>query len=648
MRSATSYFNGTLYRKTLARFWPLWGLWALGWLFLLPLHLLNWYFRVSVWNPDDLRQTLLQEALNIPSFLASGVFLAAFFAVLCAMAVFGYLYSHRSACWTHALPLRREALFTTQYLAGLSMMLLPLLATAVLTAIVEVSFLPAEHWGEVLRALIIWLLVQCGVSLFFFSFASFCAMFTGHILALPAFYCILNCLAWGLWILINSLMTEFYYGYAGTPGAMTVVKYLTPAVALRDAAGWWTWWGAVETTRLDSPGTVAVYALVGVGLAYISLCVYRRRHVETAGDVVAVALVRPLFKYGVSFCAGLAFGIFTAAFFGWGSLNALIPCVLAWTLIGYFAAEMLLKKSFRVLKAWKGGAVMAAVMLALCLVCLADVFGVVNRVPAADRVESVRVNIDMGAPYDDGQSLNATITDPAQIEKITALHKAIVDNRESDDGTYDSRNDYTYATLSYRLSGGGRLEREYHSIPISEDDLNTPGTVAYALKQIVDDRALVSLAYGFDIFLTEDARLTSAWLERLEMTDYKDRYKDAYVDDCRQELWEAVRADFAEGTIGVRYIFDNSRERYENTYMTDLIFEFSPNASEAAGPAEDGEVYYKTRLTITLTPQARHTLAVLESSGIFDEGYALAPWHVAEIYRDIPNTTDLPQAERLG
>ena len=24
MRSATSYFNGTLYRKTLARFWPLW------------------------------------------------------------------------------------------------------------------------------------------------------------------------------------------------------------------------------------------------------------------------------------------------------------------------------------------------------------------------------------------------------------------------------------------------------------------------------------------------------------------------------------------------------------------------------------------------------------------------------------------------
>ena len=51
--------------------------------------------------------------------------LALLFALLCAMAVFGYLYSHRSACWTHALPMRREALFTTQYLAGLSFLLLP-------------------------------------------------------------------------------------------------------------------------------------------------------------------------------------------------------------------------------------------------------------------------------------------------------------------------------------------------------------------------------------------------------------------------------------------------------------------------------------------------------------------------------------------
>lgn len=628
MRSATSYFNGTLYRKTLARFWPLWGLWGVGWLFLFPLRLLNnfaeYHFRAA-----SAQQSLLWDAQYLPELLPAGVILALFFAILCAMAVYGYLYNSRSACWTHALPMRREALFTTQYLAGLSMMLLPLLATGVLTAIVEVSFLPMESWGEVLSALLTWLLAQCGICLFFFSFAAFCAMFTGHILALPAFYGILNGLAAGLWFLVDALMNEFYYGYAGVPGALTVVEYLTPAEILTRAVYWFSGTPA-EPAHLSSPGTVAAYAAVGVALALFSLYVYRRRHVETAGDVVAVAVVRPLFKYGVSFCAGLAFGMFTAIFFGWSDLPILIPCILVWTVVGYFAAEMLLKKSFRVFKAWKGGAVMTAVMLVLCLACLMDVFGVVDRVPDAGRVVSVQVELDMGYPYDGGRTLSADLTDPAQIEKILALHQAIVDHRDNEGRGASSESDYTSAYLTYTLSGGGKLDRRYRSVPIYAEDLNTKGTVAYALRQIVEDRTLVSMAYDFDGFL-KDARLTSAYLNRVYLEDGKSYDGNLYLDDYRQELWDAMQKDFAEGNIGVRYLFDNDRVRWENTYMTDLIFEVSRDRDVAAVDGATGEVHYETGsstncLYVTLSPQARHTLAVLEKAGVFEEGYSLIPW----------------------
>lgn len=628
MRSATSYFNGTLYRKTLARFWPLWGLWGVGWLFLCPLRLLNSYFTDYAWRVTSARDSLLWDAQNLPDLLESGVVLALFFAILCAMAVFGYLYNSRSACWTHALPMRREALFTTQYLAGLSMMLLPLLASAVLTAIVEVSFLPMESWGEVLSALLTWLLAQCGLCLFFFSFAAFCAMFTGHILALPAFYGILNGLAAGLWFLVDALMNEFYYGYAGMPGALTVVEYLTPAEILTRAVYWFSGTPA-EPAHLSSPGTVAIYTLVGVALAFVSLYVYRRRHVENAGDVVAVAVVRPLFKYGVSFCAGLAFGMFTAIFFGWSDLPILIPCILVWTVAGYFAAEMLLRKSFRVFKAWKGGAVMTAVMLLLCLGCLADVFGVVNRVPDAARVESVRAVVSMGYPYDDGTELSATLTDPAQIEKILALHQAIVDNRDNEGRGTSSDSDYTRAHLYYTLAGGGKLDRRYRSVPIYAEDLNTEGTVAYAMKQIVEDRTLVSMAYDFDDFL-KDGRLTSAHLDRVYLNG-QSYDGNLYLDDYRQELWDAVQKDFAVGNIGVRYLFDNDRVRRENTYTTDLIFEVSRDRDVAAVDGATGEVRYETGsstecLYVTLSPQARHTLAVLEKAGVFEEGYSLTPW----------------------
>ena len=77
--------------------------------------------------------------------------------------------------------------------------------------------------------------------------------------------------------------------------------------------------------------------------------------------------------------------------------------------------------------------------------------------------------------------------------------------------------------------------------------------------------------------------------------------------------------------------------------MTDLIFEAVLNSNEVKGPASDGEVYYETRLSnnylyVTLTPQARHTLAVLEKSGIFEEGYALIPWETVEGQPALPDT----------
>ena len=36
MRSRISYFNKTLYLKNMARFWPIWALYGIIWLFAMP------------------------------------------------------------------------------------------------------------------------------------------------------------------------------------------------------------------------------------------------------------------------------------------------------------------------------------------------------------------------------------------------------------------------------------------------------------------------------------------------------------------------------------------------------------------------------------------------------------------------------------
>lgn len=93
--------------------------------------------------------------------------------------------------------------------------------------------------------------------------------------------------------------------------------------------------------------------------------IYRRRQVESAGDVVSVSWVRPIFKYGVALCSGLVIGLGTYLIVGFYGALALWASMLLWTVIGYFVAEMLLKKTFRVLHAWKG-AVAAALVVVIC------------------------------------------------------------------------------------------------------------------------------------------------------------------------------------------------------------------------------------------------------------------------------------------
>ena len=122
MRSATSFFNSTIYRKTMARYWPLWALYGVVWLFAVPLNLMNDYFQ-SIrwgWTVSEAQEQLLERAVELPGCLELGLFLSLVCGVLAAMAVFGYLYNNRAACTIHALPVRREALFWSNYLAGLS------------------------------------------------------------------------------------------------------------------------------------------------------------------------------------------------------------------------------------------------------------------------------------------------------------------------------------------------------------------------------------------------------------------------------------------------------------------------------------------------------------------------------------------------
>ena len=614
MGSGKSYFNPTLFGKNLARFWPIWGLYTLIWVVLLPVGVL---LRRDVWNKGLAREFPL-DLLNHSSNMA--LVLAFLFGILCAMAVFSYLYSSRSVGMFHALPMHREGLFLTNYLSGLAFLWAPNFAVFLLALAAE-----ALNGTVVFSSLFTWLVVSCLLCLFFYSFAVFCAMFTGHILALPAFYLILNFLASFLTYLVEAIAREFLFGFTGAAWAEKWALWLTPALKLLRSTGL-DYTGS--TPRYYGLGLVILYALIGLALAGIALAVYRRRQLERAGDVITVGWVRPVFRYGVALCCAITLGAFFYSIFftllprgAW----TLLGWMLLWGAVGCFIAEMLLKKRLWVFKtSWKGCVVFLVCLVAAMTTLELDLLGFERKVPDAAQVKSVQISGMNSAPYDTGSYPSFTATDPQTIGEITALHSAITDRKDeleavqasgiSTESWISGSNGLdlqvetsTSVRLWYELTDGTVLERRY-DLPIRAEDLEDPSTPAARLSQLINQPQVTSEIYFGSI--GETARLVDACLMNLYNPE-DDSYGFEYLPaDLLEPLLEAVQTDLAQGNLGRRYLLED-QERMDNCCYTDLELTFRLDQTGVSGGTASSSAATTYTVTITLQKSAVHTMQVL-------------------------------------
>lgn len=612
MRSGTSYFDWTVFKKTICRFWPLWAAYFMVWLVALPLDGLMLLRLEANARPGVTGGYMENFAFRqVPGAAENACLpLAVIFGVLTAMAVFSHLYNARSANLFGSLPIKREGLFASHYLAGLSFFIVPNAVIFLLTLLVELA------GGCVsVQGLLFWLGVACGECFFFYSLAVFCAMFTGHILALPAFYGIVNILAYGVTALVYTVFRSFYYGFSGFGGGVSrVVRWLTPTSCLSLSVGSYYQRttetlgnGDVVTTveRVLSTrglGTVGIYALAAAVLTGCAFLLYRARRLESAGDVVSVRPMKPVFKYGVAFCAGMVFGVGTAFVLGRGEF-VLMAAILVWGVIGYFAAQMLLDKSFRVFNKWKGGLAVAGVFIALFLVVGFDLTGYETRIPDPASVKSVQVDASNGIYFNDnGDSIWLEVTDPAQIGQLVDLHRAAVAQRDRHAVSGSGRS--MRLELTYTLNNGSTLTREYW-VSLHPGEVQQEGTAAWAMERLYHDTDFYWRVYEFD--LLEDAIAEGKRLDRAEFWHYDEEKGElttvvGYGNDARA-LLDAVEEDFRAGRIGVRTITDETVLNYEN--KDTLVF-------CVTDPAK-GNIFLRTE--IALDKGAAGTLAELERLG---------------------------------
>lgn len=657
MRSGTSFFNGTVWKKTFLRFWPIWAADLVFWVLLLPAQGLTALQRQAEYEGDQ----FFSFATSVGGLGGDmALFFAVIFGLLAAMAVCSHLYSSRSANFMGALPIRREGLFVSHYTAGLSMLLLPNAAVFLLTLLVELLG-GALQWPP----LMFWLASLSGMEFFFYSFAVCIGMFTGHLLALPIFYGIFNFLATALYWLWNYAMLSFYYGYSPNEGLRMAAIWPTPVLMLAQSVECYSSWGIVSagaganysseyvaSYNISGLGTVGIYALVGLALTVGALLLYRGRNLETAGDVVAVRVMRPVFQYGVAFCSGLFFGTATASLVGMGT-GGMMAAMVVWAIVGFFVARMLLDKTFRVFRRWKGAVAVAAVFAALFLVVGFDLTGYETRVPDPAQVASVEILGVHSEPNDNASYMDGVVAeDPEEIALVTQLHQAVVDHREEENGPQGYRSSLD---LTYHMKNGTTMTRSY-TIYAESQESGQPGTTAYALEQLLADRDLVWQAYYLDeaqALLDDGGQLTGVYYSidgdvgnwpdtstqevaldsdmqarpsqeiapsDMPMTDASSTPADGedtaqtdwnfYGDDA-QELWDAVLQDFQDGTIGMRDPWGGSHDWSGRTVTFYVMSQTYWR--------DDGEMRVQTEdrvsVTIAVPSTAVNTLAALEELG---------------------------------
>ena len=274
MLSKRSFFNRTLFRKNLTRFWPLWGGAALAGA-MVPLYLLLALLGMPDANVSvrDFGYALYAtDVYAVPAVTAG-------YAILCAMAVWGYLYNSRSVGLMHTLPVDRTGLFVTNTLSGLAMMLIPYAVVGAFSCLI------ALFWGFFdLAAVMNTVLAVAFMTLLFFGLATFCAMLTGHVFMLPVLYLLMNFLAPLLEVLAASLSEMFLVGVGFNDFALT--ELLSPILAIyhRFSYGVEPVENGEGAPYLIGLWVVALYALVGLVLLALAWLLCRRRHSERRSE----------------------------------------------------------------------------------------------------------------------------------------------------------------------------------------------------------------------------------------------------------------------------------------------------------------------------------------------------------------------------
>lgn len=655
MQSRTSYFNKAIFLNTLKRFWPLWLAYFALWVIVLPVTQSVNYLGESY--------HVQREILDISQQVGTVVSLG--YGALAAMAVWSFMYNSKTMSGVACLPIKREGVFLSVSLAGILPAIVANIVVFGLTMLIHVG----RGYASVVAYDAMGLAIVTMTLIFFYGFATLCAQLTGNLVTLPAVYLVLNFTAWVVETIVNYILDLILFGVEFR--GVSVSNYLSPILGMFNGGPRTheTYMAAYDEYVVDYISYegfpfLIVCCVVGIVMLGGALLLYRRRRMESVGDVVAVQVMKPVFKYCMTFGCALVSGIGFYALVVQPIVSTplyqtigILCFMLFGAIIGYFAAEMLIHKSFRVFKGrWKG------LIVSFCVICVAvlglefDLLGIEKKVPDTEDIDYVYVYASDGVAY----------REPENIEAIAELHKAVIENKAVHENSYGAGSSFD---VSYYMKDGSYFNRTYwlrydsigmqgagfEDVETLEKIQNSPEAIAFRKSlpfvpseenilggsyrgfvtneemmtlnpELTEEEIIIINYYGYDEYYVLHEMSESEKMEIMDeyrmYGDTKYNYGQHVWDLSSDELWElyteCIIPDLAEGKLGKLWIIED--DDYFNTVCSGRLaieFWYYPEETTDERPRAAEYNYEAPRPTIAenLEGKATHTFSTTPTVG---------------------------------
>lgn len=579
MNSKTSLFNKTLIKTDLRRFW---WLGVLNILAILIFAVYPLYMRIPYNNINQYRHERLFIYSDMYRSTLISVPIIIIFAIAAVLLVFSYINKTAPVSFMHGLPLKRKTHFASHLVSGLTLTLSPAVISAVILLIMRIntSFANIVWTSDIFK----WLLIYAVYSVFVFSGTLFSAFLSGNsfgAVGIAGGFALLPVVATGF---ADIFMKTNLYGYY--------------------ANDLYTWlkWVYLFPDKILGTGAL-IYICGAVVLCALAYWLYKIRNLENYGEVVAFAPLRPVFVYlTAAFISALGYMYLSVINDG-----ASLWWILVFGIMGVIAAYMISNKSFSLKGAWKPSSIVFVCFMLLFISVKCDIFGYERRVPKLSKIDGVCLVSDDSirkTTYvpDVGQATFTEVykpimTNKEDIENVRTLHKAIIKTRETGEGVTIN------LPITYRLSNGRTVRREYNISPKTYDEL---------LGKLYETQEMKYSNYPVcDPTQKEFVSVTISDLRLTSLSYYEDN----------KEMMNRIAEAFKKDVENLKYEDDCDVHSYVGSQLTKITFSYWKPMKDENGKSVSEELCKNSPIieSHSITPKYENTYALLTELGLYKD-----------------------------